>query len=539
MRRVRPRDRRRPSRRCATTTSTVRGCRATRRTPGWRASSGPRWPPAPRRACSRTAASGATSSTCATSPAPTCSRSTSAGPGAFNVASGTPRTVLDMARALTRALRRARAGGHRRVAGGRRPARVRLRRRGGRPARLPRGRGLRRRHARVRGRAAEGIDPRCPVAVVGHVEWIEFARVPHVPSPGEIVHATEWWEDVGGGGAVAAVQLAKLAGGAEFFTALADDERGRALARAARGARRDRLRGAAPRRPAPRLRLPRRRPRAHDHDPRRADRPARRRRPAVGAARRGRRRLLQRRRRRRARAGAPGAQAGRHAARATTRCATSRVNLDALVRSAKDPGEQQAEEDLDPAPDIVVSTAGKEGGEWVGEDRTTGHLEGRRAARTAAGRLRRRRLVRRRPDVSALGADLPIEQALEVASRCGAYKLAGRAAVRRPAHRRGSVMHGGALDPPGAQQVERLLGLVERELRARVVRTGTCGASARNSCGVGAREVGDRAQDPLLPQRRGRGTRGCRTCGCRRTPRRRRARWRAARPGRARRPGRR
>ena len=50
------------------------------------------------------------------------------------------------------------------------------------------------------------------VAVVGHVEWIEFARVPHMPTPGEIVHATEWWEDVGGGGSVAAVQLAKLAG---------------------------------------------------------------------------------------------------------------------------------------------------------------------------------------------------------------------------------------------------------------------------------------------------------------------------------------
>ena len=50
------------------------------------------------------------------------------------------------------------------------------------------------------------------VAVVGHVEWIEFARVPHVPEPGEIVHASEWWEEAGGGGAVAAVQLAKLAG---------------------------------------------------------------------------------------------------------------------------------------------------------------------------------------------------------------------------------------------------------------------------------------------------------------------------------------
>src|SRR5688572_14132916 len=65
------------------------------------------------------------------------------------------------------------------------------------------------------------------VAVVGHVEWIELARVPRVPKPGEIVHATEWWEEVGGGGAVAAVQLAKLAGGCEFFTALATDELGR------------------------------------------------------------------------------------------------------------------------------------------------------------------------------------------------------------------------------------------------------------------------------------------------------------------------
>ena len=65
------------------------------------------------------------------------------------------------------------------------------------------------------------------VAVVGHVEWVEFARVPHMPEPGEIVHASEWWEEAGGGGAVAAVQLAKLAGSAEFFTALGDDDLGR------------------------------------------------------------------------------------------------------------------------------------------------------------------------------------------------------------------------------------------------------------------------------------------------------------------------
>jgi ribokinase len=65
------------------------------------------------------------------------------------------------------------------------------------------------------------------LAVVGHVEWVEFARVESVPAPGEIVHAAETWEEPAGGGAVAAVQLANLAGSAVLFTALADDELGR------------------------------------------------------------------------------------------------------------------------------------------------------------------------------------------------------------------------------------------------------------------------------------------------------------------------
>jgi ribokinase len=64
------------------------------------------------------------------------------------------------------------------------------------------------------------------VAVVGHVEWVEFLRVPHVPAAGEIVHVTGSWAEPGGGGSVAVVQLAKLAGGADFFTALGDDELG-------------------------------------------------------------------------------------------------------------------------------------------------------------------------------------------------------------------------------------------------------------------------------------------------------------------------
>ena len=64
------------------------------------------------------------------------------------------------------------------------------------------------------------------LAVVGHVEWVEFARVDHAPQPGEIVHAVETWEEPAGGGAVAAVQLANLAGSCLLFTALADDELG-------------------------------------------------------------------------------------------------------------------------------------------------------------------------------------------------------------------------------------------------------------------------------------------------------------------------
>jgi ribokinase len=64
-------------------------------------------------------------------------------------------------------------------------------------------------------------------AVVGHVEWVEFARVPAVPGAGHIVHATELWEEPAGGGAVCARQLARLAGRCELFTGLGADELGR------------------------------------------------------------------------------------------------------------------------------------------------------------------------------------------------------------------------------------------------------------------------------------------------------------------------
>lgn len=69
------------------------------------------------------------------------------------------------------------------------------------------------------------------LAVVGHVEWVQFARVPHVPAPGEIVPAAESWAEAAGGGAVSASELVRLDGGAELYTALGDDDLGHAARR--------------------------------------------------------------------------------------------------------------------------------------------------------------------------------------------------------------------------------------------------------------------------------------------------------------------
>ncbi len=65
------------------------------------------------------------------------------------------------------------------------------------------------------------------VAVIGHVEWCEFVRVERVPLAGEIIQGFSFLEEPAGGGAVAAVQMARLAGSCDFFTALGDDAVGR------------------------------------------------------------------------------------------------------------------------------------------------------------------------------------------------------------------------------------------------------------------------------------------------------------------------
>ena len=61
---------------------------------------------------------------------------------------------------------------------------------------------------------------------MGHVEWVESVLVDRVPGAGQIAHGMQDWSEPAGGGTVAAVQMLKLAGACDFFTALGDDEHG-------------------------------------------------------------------------------------------------------------------------------------------------------------------------------------------------------------------------------------------------------------------------------------------------------------------------
>lgn len=64
------------------------------------------------------------------------------------------------------------------------------------------------------------------LAVVGHVEWVDFLVAAGLPQPGEILHVRSAHEGAGGGGAMAALGLRALAGGGTFFCAIGDDDRG-------------------------------------------------------------------------------------------------------------------------------------------------------------------------------------------------------------------------------------------------------------------------------------------------------------------------
>ena len=260
------------------------------------------------------------------------------------------------------------------------------------------------------------------VAVVGHVEWVEFARVDHVPVPGEIVHALETWEEPAGGGAVAAVQLARLAGECLFLTALGDDELGHRAARelADLGVRVEPVWRPEPQR------------RAFVH----VDAVAERTITVIGD-----------------RMGPHGrdplpwnelaeadavyftagdVEAVRRARSARSLVATTRANealvpghvqLDLLVRSARDPAEEYVE--LDPAPRFVAETDGALGGSLVEQDGSRTHWEpaplpGPAVDAYGAGDSFAAGLT------FGLAQGLSAEAAVEIGARCGAAVMSGR-----------------------------------------------------------------------------------------------------------------
>jgi ribokinase len=261
-------------------------------------------------------------------------------------------------------------------------------------------------------------------AVVGHAEWTEFARVPRVPGAGEIAHATYDWQQLAGGGAVAAVQIAKLTGGCLLLTALGDDEFGH------RGKRELETMGvevAVAWRPEPQRRAfvflddvgertittigDRAAPRGSDDLP--WDR-------LEGAA---------------AvyfTAGDAGAlQAARRArslvatVRAGDALSGAGVELDVLVRSARDAGEAYRAGEIDPPPRAVVATDGAAGGlieagsddarEWIAEPAPGPLLDVHGAGDSFAGGL-----------TVGLGEGLDLPGAVALGARCGAAAVTGR-----------------------------------------------------------------------------------------------------------------
>ncbi|HEV2786279.1 MAG TPA: PfkB family carbohydrate kinase [Solirubrobacteraceae bacterium] len=260
------------------------------------------------------------------------------------------------------------------------------------------------------------------VGVVGHVELVQFAVVERVPSSGEIVHARETFSEPAGGGAVAAVQLRKLAGAARFLTALGGDA-GADRVSARLGELGVELHAAE--RPAPQ----RRTFTFLDDDgertitvlgerivPLRSD-------PLPWDE-------LDRLDGIYLTAGDADAVRAARAARilvATPRAmealAESGVQLDVLVRSAEDPGEHYEPGMLDPAPRHVVSTRGEQGGSWTGE--TSGAwqatpLPGAVADAYGCGDSFAAALA------FGLGARMALPEAIELAARCGAACLTGR-----------------------------------------------------------------------------------------------------------------
>jgi ribokinase len=262
------------------------------------------------------------------------------------------------------------------------------------------------------------------VAVVGHVESILFAVVPHMPLAGEIVHADETFEEPAGGGAVSAVQLAKLAGEATLYTALGDDEYGHRAE--------ERLRELGLRVKVAWRRQPQRRGFVH------LDSNAERTITVIGS-RLGPRgndplpwhELAETDAVYFTAGDAPAVRAARAArvlvgtARGLETIAEAGVELDALVSSSRDAGERYEKGDLEPSPRLVVRTAGSSGGAFETAD-------GRRGSWDATPLPGPPRDAYGCGDSFAagltygLGAGGSPEDAIELAARCGAACLTGR-----------------------------------------------------------------------------------------------------------------
>lgn len=257
-------------------------------------------------------------------------------------------------------------------------------------------------------------------AVVGHVEWVRFATVARMPTGGEIVRAGESWVEPAGGGAVAAVRLRELAGGCDFFVAVGNDWAGRT---ARQGLTLLGLRVHAATRDEPQRRAftflddrgertitllgPKLHPFASDPLPwaelSEID--------GVYFT-------------------AGDAEALRAARRARVLVATARelptleaagVELDALVHSGTDPSERYEPGRIDPAPRLVVTTMGPEGGRFHAGDGEGAYapaeLPGPLADAYGAGDSFAAGLT------FALARGDGVEEALAFAARCGAKAM--------------------------------------------------------------------------------------------------------------------
>ena len=74
-------------------------------------------------------------------------------------------------------------------------------------------------------------NDRLKIAIVGHIDYAVISRVPAVPAPGEIAHASEHTWIPGGGGCIAYLQMVSAPADIHFFTALGNDHAAEALRR--------------------------------------------------------------------------------------------------------------------------------------------------------------------------------------------------------------------------------------------------------------------------------------------------------------------